>query len=77
MAIALLTLLGATGDAVGLERTLKANTAKFRTYSFFRQGCIYSNLLPGMRTEWATPLMAKFYELLHEHSVLRNVFGII
>jgi len=77
LAIALLTLLGAAGDAVGLERTIKANTSKSRTYSFFRQGCIYYNLLPGMREEWATPLMAKFYELLHEHSVFRNVFGII
>lgn len=77
LAIALLTLLGAAGDAVGLERTIKANTSKSRTYSFFRQGCIYYSLLPGMREEWATPLLNKFYELLREHSVFRNVFGII
>jgi hypothetical protein len=77
LAIALLTLLGAAGDAVGLERTIKANTSKSRTYSFFRQGCIYYNLLPGMREEWATPLMNKFYELVREQSVFRNAFGII
>ena len=77
LAVALLTLLGAAGDAVGLERTIKANTSKSRTYSFFRQGCIYYSLLPGMREQWAIPLMDKFYELLHEQPVFRQVFGII
>ncbi|GHA04312.1 hypothetical protein UN63_06035 [Oceanisphaera arctica] len=38
LAIVLLTLLGKAGDAAGLERTIKANTSKTRTYSFFRQG---------------------------------------
>ena len=77
LAVALLTLLGAAGDAVGLERTIKANTSKSRTYSFFRQGCIYYNLLPGMREKWAIPLLEKFYELLHEQPVFRHMFGII
>jgi hypothetical protein len=48
LAIVLLTLLGKAGDAAGLERT-----SKTRTYSFFRQGCIYYQLLPGMKEEHA------------------------
>jgi len=77
LAIALLTLLGAAGDAVGLERTIKANTTKTRSYSFWRQGCIYYKLLPGMRESHAGPLIEKFYELMREHAVFRAVFGII
>lgn len=77
LAIALLTLLGAAGDAAGLERTIKANTTKTRSYSFWRQGCIYYKLLPGMRESEAGPLIAKFYELMREHAVFRAVFGVI
>ena len=38
IAHALLTLLGAASEETGLDRTLKANTAKKRTLSLFRQG---------------------------------------
>jgi hypothetical protein len=37
-AIALLTLLGAAGEALGYDRYLKSNTAKRRIPSLFRQG---------------------------------------
>lgn len=57
LAISLLTLLGKAGDEVGLERTLKANTSKERTYSYWRQGFLYYSLLPKMRDKWAIPLM--------------------
>jgi hypothetical protein len=40
-------------------------------------GCIYYNLLPGMRAQWAIPLLKKFYELFHKQPVFRQVFGII
>lgn len=75
LAIALLTLLGAAGEAVGLERHFKANTSKKRTYSLFRQGCEYYEFLPGMREAWAEPLITKFVELLRSHAVFANVFG--
>ncbi|SNX50918.1 Transposase DDE domain protein [Vibrio thalassae] len=61
LAIGLLTLLGQTGEEADLERTIKANTSKIRSYSLFRQGCIYYQLLPNMREEWAVPLMENFY----------------
>ena len=40
-AVVLLTLLGAAGEALGYDRHLKANTAKQRTHSLFRQGCMH------------------------------------
>ncbi|MCH7515941.1 MAG: transposase, partial [Bacteroidetes bacterium] len=75
LAIAILTLLGAAGDAANLERTIKANTVKHRSYSFFRQGCIYYAMLPGMRNEWFKPLMRMFDKLLKEHGKLKNILG--
>ena len=51
LAIVLLTLLGKAFDAAGLEKTIKANTSKTRTCSFFRQGCIYYQMLPKMKEE--------------------------
>ncbi len=35
-AIALLTMLGAAGEALGMDRLLKSNTSKTRTHSLFR-----------------------------------------
>ena len=39
MAMTLLTVLGAAGESLGMDRMLKANTVKKRTHSLFRQGC--------------------------------------
>jgi hypothetical protein len=39
-AVALLTLLGAAGEALGYDRHVKSNTSKRRTHSLFRQGCM-------------------------------------
>ncbi len=63
IAAALLTLLGAAGEAVGEDRRMKANTSKERTHSLLNQGLFYFDCLPGMREERAKPLMAKFDEL--------------
>jgi hypothetical protein len=38
LAQVLLTLHGAAGERVGLDRALRVNTADKRTYSLFRQG---------------------------------------
>ena len=45
-AIALLTLLGAAGEALGYDRYLKSNTTARRTHSLFRQGCMLYELIP-------------------------------
>ena len=77
LAIVLLTLLGKAGDAAGLEKTIKANTSKTRTYSFFRQGCIYYQLLPKMKEVNAVKLMDKFNYYLSQHRLYKRIFGII
>lgn len=77
LCIAFLTLLGKAGDSTGLERTIKANTVKTRSYSFWRQGCIYYALLPGMRESQLMPLMEKFAELLNEHTFCQRILGVL
>ncbi len=77
LAISMLVLLGAAGEAVGLERKIKANTVKTRSYSLWRQGCMYYLLLPGMKEHDATRLIEKFHELLKQHRVFRKVLGIL
>lgn len=77
LAISLLVLLGAAGEAVGLERKIKANTVKTRSYSLWRQGCMYYLLLPGMKTSDAALLINKFHEMLAQHQVMRKVLGIL
>jgi len=63
-ATALLTLLGAVGESLGMDRLLKSNTSKTRTHSLFRQGCMLYELIPTMPEHRLTPLMEKFTEAL-------------
>ncbi len=77
IAIALLTILGAAGEAIGHDKWLKANTVKKRTISLLNQGLMHYGALPKMKLEMLEPLMAKFGELLREHAVFREVFGLI
>ena len=59
-AIALLTLLGAAGEALGYDRYLKSNTTKRRTHSLFRQGCMLYELIPTMPELRLLPLIERF-----------------
>jgi Transposase DDE domain len=77
MAQALLTLLGAAGEACGLDRMLKANTVKTRTMSLYRQGCCWYRAIPTMPQQRLTPLMKTFGEILSSHAAFRDIFGII
>ncbi len=77
LALALLTLLGAAGEKLGMERYLKANTAKSRTYSLFRQGCFYYRALPMMPEAQLRPLVELFGQLVREQFVFREAFGVI
>jgi hypothetical protein len=61
-ATAMLTLLGAVGESLGMDRLLKSNTSKTRTHSLFRQGCMLYELIPTMPEQRLAPLMAKFAE---------------
>lgn len=77
LAIALLTLLGGAGESLGYDRLLKANTVKKRVHSLFRQGCMLYELIPNMPAERLRPLMQRFGEMLNEHHVFKNMFGVI
>jgi hypothetical protein len=61
-ATAVLTLLGAVGESLGMDRLLKSNTSKKRTHSLFRQGCMLHDLIPNMPEHRLMLLMEKFAE---------------
>ena len=77
LAIALLTLLGAAGEALGYDRHLKSNTTKRRTHSLFRQGCMLYDLIPTMPDKRLLPLIEKFAAMLAEVPVFANTFGAV
>lgn len=77
IAISLLTLLGAAGEALGIDKWLKTNTVKTRTLSLLNQGLFHYAALPNMKLERAEALMAKFGEMLREQRVFRETFGLI
>jgi hypothetical protein len=77
LAQALLTLLGAAGEALGMDRLLKANTVKKRTHSLYRQGLHYYNAIPRMREAKLLPLVEKFAELVRAQAVCIEIFGVI
>ena len=77
LAQALLTLLGAACEEVGLDRKLKANTVKRRTTSLFNQGWFWYQAIPTMREEWLRPLMEAFGRIVREQAVCRQIFGVI
>jgi hypothetical protein len=77
LAIALLSMLGAAGEALGYDRWLKANTVKRRTHSLFRQGLMLYDHIPNWPEERLRPLLEKFAEMLAEQRLFRDAFGII
>lgn len=74
---ALLTMLGAASEEVGLDKKLKANTVKHRTVSLFNQGWYWYHALPRMREEWLRPLMEAFGRIVQKQAVCREIFGVI
>ena len=69
-AIVLLTLLGAAGESLGMDRHLKSNTSKRRTHSLFRQGCLLYDLIPNMPETRLRPLIDRFIEVMRQNSAL-------
>jgi hypothetical protein len=76
-AVALLTLLGAAGEALGFDRMLKSNTTKRRTHSLLRQGIMLYQLIPTMPEHRLLPLVETFAELLKAQPVFAGMFGAI
>jgi hypothetical protein len=77
LAIALLTLLGAAGEALGYDRHLKSNTSKRRTHSLFRQGTMLYELIPMMPEARLRPLVERFGAMLNELPAFTGVYGLI
>jgi hypothetical protein len=77
IAVSLLTLLGAAGEAIGLDRLLKVNTAKRRTHSLFNQGYFYFRAMVNYKIERFEMLMKKYAELLNEHLIFKGLFSIL
>lgn len=72
-ATALLTLLGAVGEKLGLDRRLRANTVKRRTHSLFRQGREYLRMLIAGRR--MADLLRDFQRALRQQPLTRATFG--
>jgi hypothetical protein len=77
IAQALLTLLGAAGEACGLDRLMKTNTSKKRTMSLLNQGINLYAAIPNMGEDRLAPLMKAFDQQVRQHEIFRAVFGLI
>ena len=77
IAQALLTLLGAAGEACGLDRLMKTNTSKKRTMSLLNQGLNLYAAIPRMGEDRLAPLMKAYDEVVRRHEIFRAVFGLI
>ena len=76
-AVVLLTLLGAAGESLGMDRHLKSNTVKTRTHSLFRQGCMLYDLIPNMPEHRLKPLIERYAEILQQSRVVTETFAIV
>ena len=77
LAQALLTLLGAAAEAVGLDRALKVNTSPKRSHSLLRQGTYWYGAIPYMRDDWFRDLMAAFDRIVGEHAAFQGILAIL
>ena len=77
VAQALLTMLGAAGEACGMDRMLKSNTVKTRTMSLFNQGTYWYSASRNMREDRLLTLMTSFGKILSEHAAFKQIFGVL
>jgi hypothetical protein len=77
IAVLVLTLFGAVGEKLGMDRYLKVNTVKHRTMSLFRQGCNYYNQIIRMTRTELKDFLDCFLELLNEHKNLQEILWVI
>ncbi len=74
-ATALLTLMGAVGESLGMDRLLKSNTSKTRSHSLFRQGCMLYELIPNMPEHRLAPLIERFAQAVANASEFSGLFA--
>ena len=73
----LVTLLGAAGEKCGLDRTLKSNISAKPQLSLYNQGLHWYMAIPNMREERLCLLINAYGEVLAEHELSRDLFGVI
>ena len=76
-AILLLTILGAAGESLGMDRQLRTSTAKRRVHSLFRQGCLLYDLIPNMPEQRLRQLIDRYQDLLSQNATFADAFGVI
>ena len=69
--------VAAAGEVRGYDRFLESNTAKRRTHSLFRQGCMPYDLMPTMPEPRLLPLVRKFADMLADLPVFAETFGAV
>jgi hypothetical protein len=72
LAVKLLTLLGAAGESLGMDRDLRTSTVSRRSYSLFRPGYMWFGLIPNMPEPRLKPLLARFDEMINQNKLLFN-----
>ena len=77
IAQALLTLLGAAAEKIGLDRVMNTNTTKKRQYSLFSQGSFWYSAIPTMKQERLELLMNAFGEIVAQHALFKRTFGVL
>ena len=77
ISVFILTILGAAGERLGMDRYLKVNTVKHRTMSLFKQGCHYYNQIIRMTPEELKKFLNCFLDLIDEQQHLRDILGVI
>jgi len=77
IAVMILTLLGAVGEKLGMDRYLKVNTVKHRTISLFRQGCHYYEQIIRMTKKELKIFLDCLFDLLSEHKKLEEILWVI
>ena len=75
-ATALLTLLGAVGESLGMDRLLKSNTSKRRTHSLFRQGCMLYELIANMPERRLRLLIETFAQAVTNAATFSPAFAV-
>jgi hypothetical protein len=76
-AILLLTIWGAAGESLGMDRQLRTSTVKRRVHSLFRQGCLLYDLIPNMPEARLRPLIERYGEFLRQNAAFSEAFGFV
>jgi hypothetical protein len=74
LATFLLTLIGEAGERIGYHKKLKANTAKYRTHSLYRQGKEY---YAGVMKRYVGVFRRVLSLLFREHHQATEMFGVV